>query len=156
MSKQKATVKWVESNANNSDTEEWSGEEKKLYKQLAGEMPVLGFPLEDLVLPNGQIEQVYNIPAELVFQTAVSLWPFLPEPTAETEFVDVHCDKKFKFKEAKIIRFDNRNMLVSPFYAEKGGTVLDFIDPSCMGKSCIDMPCKPMDNNDSIELLTTR
>jgi hypothetical protein len=45
----------------------------------------------------------------------------------DDELLDIHTDKNFKVRDYIVTREGDGNFLVSPYYAEKGGTVLDWI-----------------------------
>ena len=41
----------------------------------------------------------------------------------------LHEEKNFRVSSFKVIREDNRNYLVSPYYAKSGGMVIDWMEP---------------------------
>jgi hypothetical protein len=41
--------------------------------------------------------------------------------------IDIHADKKFRVKDFMVTREGGMNMLVSPYYFESGGSVIDCI-----------------------------
>ncbi|MBQ6473802.1 MAG: hypothetical protein IJJ33_17580, partial [Victivallales bacterium] len=59
-----------------------------------------------------------------------TLYPFFDVPALDEERVDIHTGKSFKVRDYIVTREGNGNFLVTPFYAEAGGTVLDWVAPS--------------------------
>ena len=105
-----------------------SREERKLMRWLYDNQPqeLLDYPLKDVKAANGEIIHVYDIPEcekEEVFQ---KLYPFCYPPKMTEELLDIHEDKTFKVYEFLVVRDGEYNYMVSPYYASKGGTVLDW------------------------------
>ena len=48
----------------------------------------------------------------------------------DDERIDIHTDNSFKVRDYIVTRKGDGNFLVSPYYAEAGGTVLDWISPN--------------------------
>jgi hypothetical protein len=88
--------------------------------------PRLPFPTRILEIPTGPIE-VYIIPDKKKARVLKALFPFIPVPSLNQEMLDIHADKKFIVKEFMVTREGGMNMLVSPFYFESGGSVIDWI-----------------------------
>ena len=118
---------------------EWSGSEKAMICMIQEEAPVLPYPLTRVCLPNGTMEDMYNIPEDKVAEVVRSLWPFAPAPAVDKEFVDIHCDKQVKVSELKVIRHNNRNIVVSKYYQEAGGTVMDLVEPEVASNTLVQM-----------------
>jgi hypothetical protein len=55
------------------------------------------------------------------------LYPFIPVPSLDEERYDLHADKTFKVKDFCVTRERGMNFLVSPYYFESGGTVIDWM-----------------------------
>jgi hypothetical protein len=47
----------------------------------------------------------------------------------DEERVDLHSGKKFKIREFHVTREGGMNCLVSPYYEDGGGTVIDWFPP---------------------------
>ena len=47
--------------------------------------------------------------------------------------IDIHAGKTFKVRDYIVTREGDGNFLVSPYYAEAGGTVLDWMVPAHNG-----------------------
>jgi len=107
--------------------EEMSIEEKKILSQLMPEEPCLHYPLKLLPMRTGRPALEYQIPPEDKQEVFALVYPFTDLPSLDEERLDIHADKKFTIRDFKVIRENNRNMLVSPYYAMHGGTVLDWI-----------------------------
>jgi hypothetical protein len=85
----------------------------------------LPFPTRIIQLPNGTIE-LYEIPYSMKATVLKALHPYIFKPSMEEEMYDIHADKKFIVKEFLVTREDGMNLLVSPYYFESGGTVIDW------------------------------
>ncbi len=86
----------------------------------------LPFPTRTMCVGGGMIE-VYVIPDEKKAEVLEELYPFIPVPSLNEEMYDVHADKNFKVKDFCVTREGGMNFLVSPYYFESGGTVIDWI-----------------------------
>ena len=88
----------------------------------------LPFPTRPLVINGIRVEE-YIIPDKKKAEVLRSLYIFTPVPSLDEERVDLHSGKKFKVGEFRVTREGGHNCLVSPYYEEGGGTVIDWIDP---------------------------
>ncbi len=84
-------------------------------------------PFETKIVPTdtGPVE-VYIIPEEKKLEVLKLLYIFTPVPSMNKTVEDIHVGKKFKVKDFMVTREDGMNMLVSPYYFEGGGTVIDW------------------------------
>jgi len=87
--------------------------------------PRLPFPTRKVAVPDGSVE-VYIIPDDQKEAVFKKLYPFRPIPSLNRTVEDIHAEKKFKIKEFLVTREGSMNMLVSPYYFESGGTVIDW------------------------------
>jgi hypothetical protein len=87
--------------------------------------PRLPFPTKTIQLQNDTIE-VYIIPEEKKAEVLKKLYPFIPVPSLDDEMLDIHADKKFIVRDFCVTREGQMNLLVSPYYFESGGTVIDW------------------------------
>lgn len=71
----------------------------------------------------------YIIPDKKKAEVLEALYIFTPIPSLDEEKYDLHTGKKFKVREFRVTREGGHNFLVSPYYEEGGGTVIDWIDP---------------------------
>ena len=102
-------------------------EERRMLLQLTGPQPRLRYPVKKLSMLNNSVVEQYIIPdtdKEKVFD---ALYPFDHKPDMDSQMLDIHTGKTFKVKDFMIIREGDGNFLVSPYYAEAGGTVLDWM-----------------------------
>lgn len=90
------------------------------------EDPRLPFPTKPLVINGTKIEE-YIIPDEKRAEVLAQLYIFEPVPELGEERFDLHSGKKFRVRDYRVTREDGMNFLVSPFYEEGGGTVIDWM-----------------------------
>jgi len=96
----------------------------------------LPFPTKPLIINGSTIEE-YIIPEEKKELVLKALYPFVPLPSIDEERLDLHSGKKFKIREFRVTREGRMNCLVSPYYDDGGGTVIDWAPPDeddeCLG-----------------------
>jgi hypothetical protein len=90
------------------------------------EDPRLPFPTKPLVINGTKIEE-YIIPDEKKAEVLAQLYIFDPVPGLDEERYDLHSGKKFFVRDYRVTREDGMNFLVSPYYEEGGGTVIDWL-----------------------------
>ena len=110
-----------------SQDDEMSPSEKGILCTLVEKSDPLPYPLKTLEMAKGPAEQVYDIPEEDKDRVFEVIYPFVPCPDLDDEIFDLHEEKLFRFREAQIIRYRDRNLLVSPHYAHSGGMTVDFL-----------------------------
>jgi len=71
---------------------------------------------EEYIIPKNEKRKVLEL-----------LYPFPGIPALDEERFDLHEERKFKIAEFKVVREDDMNYLVSPYYYESGGTVIDWM-----------------------------
>jgi hypothetical protein len=103
--------------------------EKEIYAQIHPEDERLPYPLCKHESAGWDDEWVYRIPVKDKQAVLDALWPFTNKPKLDDIMFDIHEGKTFTVRDFKVIRYDNRNMIVSPYYCSQGGTCLDFIYP---------------------------
>jgi hypothetical protein len=87
--------------------------------------PRLPFPTRKISVQGGTIE-AYIIPDDQKEAVFKQLYPFRPIPPLNRTVEDIHAEKKFKIRDFMVVREGNMNMLVSPYYPESGGSVIDW------------------------------
>jgi len=102
-------------------------QERMLLLRITGPQERLEYPTEILKMSNGCEVEKYIIPEEDKQKVLDMLYPFAGQPSLDDELLDIHTDKNFKVRDYIVTREGDGNFLVSPYYAEKGGTVLDWI-----------------------------
>jgi hypothetical protein len=88
----------------------------------------LPFPTKPLVI-NGRTLEEYIIPKEKKESVLKALYPFFPIPSMDEVRLDLHSGKKFKIRDFRVTREGSMNCLVSRYYEEGGGTVIDWVSP---------------------------
>ena len=101
--------------------------ERRMLMSITGPQERLEYPTEILKMSNGCEVEKYIIPEEDKQKVLDMLYPFAGQPSLDDELLDIHTDKNFKVRDYIVTREGDGNFLVSPYYAEKGGTVLDWI-----------------------------
>jgi len=86
----------------------------------------LPFPTKPLVMNGVEIEE-YIIPEEKKAEVLKDMYIFYPVPRMGDEMEDIHSGKLFRVREFRVTRENGLNLLVSPFYEEGGGTMIDWI-----------------------------
>ncbi|MBK8616259.1 MAG: hypothetical protein IPN96_03910 [Anaerolineales bacterium] len=81
-----------------------------------------------MFFPNGTSVEEFIIPDEDKEIVLEQLYPFSPIPKLTDEVEDMHAGKKFIVKDFRVTWEHGINYLVSPYYPESGGTVIDWID----------------------------
>jgi len=105
-----------------------SAEEKHLYKTaIGGTMEKLPYPTEIHHDDIFEDEEVYTIPEECKEEVLKKLWLFDNIPSIDETRYDIHERRSFQLKDFQVIRYEEVNMIVSPYYFSKGGTILDFL-----------------------------
>ncbi len=118
---------------------EMSAPEKSILCSIVRESDELPYPLRPLEMAFGPAEQVYDIPEEARAEVFQNVWPFVECPAMDDERYDLHERKTFRFHEAQVIRYKDRNLMVSPYYAHSGGMAVDFLTLEALDDT--DSPC---------------
>lgn len=101
----------------------------------------LPYPTQPMFFPNGTSVEEFIIPEEDKEIVLAQLYPFSPIPKLTDEVYDLHADKKFIVKDFRVTWEHGMNYLVSPYYPESGGTVIDWMDET----SWVDDECDDED-----------
>ena len=88
----------------------------------------LPYPTRPLFFPNGECVEEFIIPEEDREIVLEQLYPFSPVPKLTDVMYDLHADKTFVVKDFRVTWEHGMNYLVSPYYPESGGTVIDWVD----------------------------
>lgn len=86
----------------------------------------LPFPTRPLKVQGDTVEE-YIIPDDRKAEVLEKLYMFRPVPSLDEEYFDVHEGKKFLVRDFRVTREGRCNVLVSPYYPNSGGTVIDWI-----------------------------
>ncbi len=72
----------------------------------------------EYLIPDGQKEKVLR-----------KLYPFGPAPLMTQKLMDIHEHKEFMVKDFKVVQQGDYVLLVSPYFAHTGGSVVDWEQP---------------------------
>lgn len=78
--------------------------------------------------PNGTSVEEFIIPDEDRELILEQIYPFSPLPKLTDVMYDIHAEKTFVVKDFRVTWEHGMNYLVSPYYPESGGTVIDWWD----------------------------
>lgn len=90
----------------------------------------LPYPTKPMYFADGSYVEEFIIPDEDKEIVLEQLYPFSPIPNLNDEMEDLHSGKKFLVKEFRVTWEHGMNYLVTPFYPESGGTVIDWVSDS--------------------------
>jgi hypothetical protein len=86
----------------------------------------LPYATKPMYFPNGASVEEFIIPEEDREIVLEQLYPFSPIPKLTDEMYDIHAEKTFIVKDFRVTWEHGMNFLVSPYYPESGGTVIDW------------------------------
>ena len=98
-----------------------------MLMQLFGPQERLDYPTEKMSMSNGCEVEKYIIPEADREDVLKTLYSFFDVPPLDADMFDLHTQKTFKVRDYIVIREGDGNFLVTPYYAEAGGTVLDWV-----------------------------
>lgn len=108
-----------------------SPREKECLRAIVEPSELLPYETRELKMPAGYEDATeYVIPPDDRKRLLDELYPFHNPPQLNEVVFDIHSERTFTAGDFKIIREDGRNYLVSPYYAESGGMVIDWMDES--------------------------
>jgi hypothetical protein len=88
----------------------------------------LSYITQRMYFPDGTWVEEFIIPEEDKEIVLEQLYPFSPVPKLTDEMYDIHAEKTFIVREFRVTWERGMNFLVSPYYPESGGTVIDWMD----------------------------
>jgi hypothetical protein len=91
-------------------------------------LPRLSYPTRTIGSGAAAIEE-YVIPPEEKARVLEDLYPFEPVPKLLDVMFDLHEEKPFQVREYRVIRGKSMDYLVSPYFFNSGGTVMDWMPP---------------------------
>lgn len=95
-------------------------------KRTRTTLPRLSYPTRPSRAGAEMIEE-YIIPEEEKAQVLDGLYPFDPVPALTEMMYDLHEEKPFRVGDFRVIRGAAMDMLVSPYFFNSGGTVIDWM-----------------------------
>ena len=99
-----------------------------MFKRHREILPRLTYPTHPVPAGAEMIEE-YIIPEEEKARVLDGLYPFDPVPALTEMMYDLHEEKPFRVGDFRVLRGAAMDMLVSPFYFNSGGTVIDWMPP---------------------------
>lgn len=121
--------------------QEMSLPEKQLLSLIVNPTPPLSYPVKKMALPGGSYEVEYVVPNKDKDALIKELNPLKNRLSANSTRFCLHQQKTFKLRKCRVIRYNGRNLLVSPWYDQTGGTLLDWVAPYRASKD-ESTPCK--------------
>lgn len=104
------------------------GYERRLLCDIYGLLPrIEGIKTHKATKSDGKEIEVYDVPEEKKGIILDKLYPFDLAPCLEDVRYDIHEHRKFKVMDFMVIREDDSNFAVSPYYLHSGGTIIDWI-----------------------------
>ncbi len=88
----------------------------------------LPYPTRPVQFANGEIIEEYIIPEDDKEYVLEELYPFDPIPDLDIVMIDIHAEKEFIVRQFRVFWEHRCNWLVSPYYPESGGSVIDWMD----------------------------
>lgn len=88
----------------------------------------LPYATQPMHFSDGTWVEEFIIPDEDREIVLEQLYPFSPVPKLTDVLYDLHADKTFVVKDFRVTWEHGMNYLVSPYYPESGGTVIDWMD----------------------------
>jgi len=88
----------------------------------------LPYQTRPMYFPTGASVEEFIIPDEDRELVLEQLYPFSPVPKLTDVMYDIHAEKTFVVREFRVTWEHGMNFLVSPYYPESGGTVIDWWD----------------------------
>jgi len=104
-----------------------SKQEKELIAVVMNEAEPLPFKLERHVDDEFEDELYYIIPDDQREAVFKSLWPFEGMPKMDERLLDIHDNSIVRLNQCFVIRWNKRNIIVSPHYFRNGGTMIDLV-----------------------------
>ena len=101
--------------------------ERHLLTSVMGLLPRLPYPAREVVKAGGKTVEVYEIPEDAREAVLAELYPFSPAPRLDDTLFDLHEGRNFQVRDFLVVREDESNFAVSPYYLHSGGTILDWI-----------------------------
>jgi len=92
----------------------------------------LPYQTRPMYFPTGASVEEFIIPDEDRELVLEQLYPFSPVPKLTDVMYDIHAEKNFVVREFRVTWEHGMNFLVSPYYPESGGTVIDWWDDNWM------------------------
>lgn len=87
--------------------------------------PRLPYPTRPLATLYGEMVE-YLIPETEKNRVLRQLYPYADPPAMDDWLIDIHENRTFAAREFKVVQQDGYVLLVSPYFAASGGSVIDW------------------------------
>jgi hypothetical protein len=99
-----------------------------MFRKNVQVLPRLSFPTRKVGTGTAAVEE-YLIPEDEKGRVLEAMYPFDPVPKLTDMMYDLHQEKSFQVREFRVVRGRSMDYLVSPYFFESGGTVIDWMPP---------------------------
>jgi hypothetical protein len=97
-----------------------------MFKKKRTMPPRLTYPTRTIGAGTQAVEE-YVIPEEDKARVLNDLYPFEPVPELTEMMFDLHEEKLFQVRDYLVLRGQDMDLLVSPYFFNSGGTVIDWM-----------------------------
>ncbi len=97
-----------------------------MFKNRRIILPRLSYPTRIIGSGTVAVEE-YVIPEEDKARVLDKLYPFEPVPELTETMFDLHEEKLFQVRDYLVLRGQDMDLLVSPYFLNSGGTVIDWM-----------------------------
>ncbi len=97
-----------------------------MFKKKMPVLPRLPYPTRTIGMGPETFEE-YLIPDREKAWVLDAFYPFEPVPGLDERMFDLHEEKEFRVGDFRVIRGEVMDLLVSPYFLDSGGTVLDWM-----------------------------
>ncbi len=125
--------------------------ERSILKRVTGPLSRLDYPSHEVVKDGGKTIELYDIPEEDREAVLQELYVFYPCPRLDDTLFDLHEGRPFQVRDFLVVREDDSNFAVSPYYLHSGGTILDWIPLDRLEPDTDDELEDDIDNNNNEE-----
>lgn len=99
-----------------------------MFQKNGSTLPRLSFPTRTIGSGTAAIEE-YIIPEEEKDRVLEDMYPFEPIPKLTDMMFDLYEEESFQVWEFRVVRGKSMDYLVSPYFFNSGGTVVDWMPP---------------------------
>jgi len=97
-----------------------------VFKKQEIHFPRLTYPTRWIETGEDKVEE-YIIPEDEKSRVLDELYPFEPVPELTEMMFDLHEEKLFQVRDYLVLRGQDMDLLVSPYFLNSGGTVIDWM-----------------------------
>lgn len=100
-----------------------------MFKKREIHLPRLTYPTRWTEMGRDRVEE-YVIPDGEKALVLDALYPFEPVPDLDERMFDLHEEREFLVRDYRVVRGEVMDLLVSPYFFNSGGTVIDWMPSS--------------------------